>query len=390
MPIRLLLLLAAAAAAHDIPRDATVHAFVRPQGRQLQVLFRAPLGVVRDIAFPEDARGYLQVETLKPLLSGLVAAQIGSTMELYEAGKRLPLPEITAIQISLESDRSFASVDEALAHTTGPGLKNDSMVVWNQVYLDVLFRYPIESDRSEFSIRPHFERLAAEVLTVLRFVTPDGAVRPFELRGDPGVVPLDPGWTQAAWRFVVSGFHHILDGFDHLLFLLTLVIPSRSFRSLVVVVTAFTVAHSITLLAAALHLAPDRLWFPPLIETLIAASIVYMALENIVGATIRRRWIEAFLFGLVHGFGFSFALQDTLQFAGSHLLTSLLAFNIGVEFGQLLVLAALVPALDLLFRYVVAERIGTIILSALIAHTGWHWMVDRASQLRLFWGERAP
>lgn len=390
MPIRLLLLLAAAAAAHDIPRDATVHAFIRPQGRQLQVLFRAPLGVVRDIAFPEDARGYLQVETLKPLLSGLVAAQIGSTMELYEAGKRLPLPEITAIQISLESDRSFASVDEALAHTTGPGLKNDSMVVWNQVYLDVLFRYPIESDRSEFSIRPHFERLAAEVLTVLRFVTPDGAVRPFELRGDPGVVPLDPGWTQAAWRFVVSGFHHILDGFDHLLFLLTLVIPSRSFRSLVVVVTAFTVAHSITLLAAALHLAPDHLWFPPLIETLIAASIVYMALENIVGATIRRRWIEAFLFGLVHGFGFSFALQDTLQFAGSHLLTSLLAFNIGVEFGQLLVLAALVPALDLLFRYVVAERIGTIILSALIAHTGWHWMVDRASQLRLFWGERAP
>ena len=80
------------------------------------------------------------------------------------------------------------------------------------------------------------------------------------------------------------GFCHILDGTDHLLFLFCLVIPFRRFRSLVAVVTAFTVAHSITLIASAYNLAPDALWFPPLIETLIATSIVYMALENIVGA----------------------------------------------------------------------------------------------------------
>ena len=92
----------------------------------------------------------------------------------------------------------------------------------------------------------------------------------------------------------------------------------------------------------------------------------------------------AFGFGLVHGFGFSFALRETLQFAGSHLLTSLVSFNIGVELGQLLVLLAAGPALDLLFRYVVAERMGTIILSALVAHTGWHWMTERADRLRQF------
>jgi len=103
-----------------------------------------------------------------------------------------------------------------------------------------------------------------------------------------------------------------------------------------------------------------------------------MALENIVGgATVTRRWMIAFGFGLVHGFGFSFALRQTLQLAGSHMLTSLLSFNIGVELGQLLVLAMLIPALELLFRYAVAERIGTIILSALVAHTAWHWMMDR-------------
>ena len=100
------------------------------------------------------------------------------------------------------------------------------------------------------------------------------------------------------------------------------------------VVTAFTVAHSITLFASAAGFAPDGLWFPPLIETLIAASIVYMALENIVGLQPSAPWITAFGFGLVHGFGFSFALRERLQFAGSHLFDSLLAFNIGVELGR--------------------------------------------------------
>ena len=110
-------------------------------------------------------------------------------------------------------------------------------------------------------------------------------MRPFEFYGDPGLVRLDPRWHQAAFQFVKLGFFHILDGVDHLLFLFCLVIPFRRFGSLVAVVTAFTVAHSITLIASAYNLAPDALWFPPLIETLIAISIVYMALENIVFAS---------------------------------------------------------------------------------------------------------
>ncbi|MBI1874156.1 MAG: HupE/UreJ family protein, partial [Acidobacteria bacterium] len=193
---------------------------------------------------------------------------------------------------------------------------------------------------------------------------------------------------------------HILDGIDHLLFLFCLVIPVRRLPGLVLVVTSFTVAHSITLIASAFDFAPSALWFPPLIEVLIALSIVYMALENIVAASfewrgalitapgfapwVERRWLIAFGFGLVHGFGFSFALRETLQFAGSHLLTSLFSFNIGVELGQLLVLVLVVPALDVLFRRVVAERIGTIILSALVAHTSWHWLTERADLLRQF------
>ena len=133
------------------------------------------------------------------------------------------------------------------------------------------------------------------MVTVLRFLPPGGAVRAFEFTGDPGLVRLDPRWHQAALRFIELGFFHILDGTDHLLFLFCLVIPFRRFRALIPVVTSFTVAHSITLIASAYNLGPDALWFPPLIETLIAISIVYMALENIVGgSTVQRRWMISF------------------------------------------------------------------------------------------------
>ena len=358
---------------------------VRPDGDRLQLLVRMPLQSIRDVEFPQFGPGYLDVEQLSPQLTDLANLWLANDVEIYEDGRRLPLPRVAATQISIQSDRSFASADEAVAHIRQPLPLNSANLVWTQVWFDVLLEYPITSDQAAFSMRPGLERLAARVVATLRFLPPGGAVRAYEFEGDPGVVPLDPRWHQAAWRFVESGFFHILDGVDHLLFLLCLVIPFRRVWPLIGVVTAFTVAHSITLCASAYGLAPDGLWFPPLIETLIAVSIVWMALENIVGVTPQnRRWMFALGFGLVHGFGFSFVLRQTLQFAGEHLLTSLLAFNVGVEIGQLLVLVVLVPALALLFRHVVAERMGTIILSAIVAHTAWHWMMDRGAVLAQF------
>jgi hypothetical protein len=117
-----------------------------------------------------------------------------------------------------------------------------------------------------------------------------------------------------------------------------------------------------------------------------------MALENIVQAAtgkltesgVGHRWMIAFAFGVVHGFGFSFALRESLQFAGDHLVWSLFAFNIGVELGQIAILLILIPALGLLFQFVVPERLGIIIISALVAHTGWHWMLERGDQLAKF------
>ena len=176
--------------------------------------------------------------------------------------------------------------------------------------LDVVFEYPIQSDQSDFAIRPGLTRLGLQVNIVLRFLQPGKAERAFDVHADTGIVHLDPRWHQAFFLFAREGFFHILDGTDHLLFLLCLVIPFRKLRPLVIVITSFTVAHSVTLIASAYGMAPDSLWFPPLIETLIAISILYMAFENIVGAKLQRRWLVTFGFGLVHGFGFSFLLRS--------------------------------------------------------------------------------
>jgi hypothetical protein len=375
---------AASVSAHDIPRDVTVQTFVKPEGQTLRMLVRVPLKAIMDVEFPRREREFLDLPRIGQALHDAATIWLSGNVELYEGDTLLPAPRVAATQLSLESDRSFASYDTALAHVTGPPLPPETTLFWEQGILDVLFEYPIQSDRSYFSIHAAWDRLALTVITSLQFMPPGGAVRGYEIEGDAGLVRLDPSWYHATSRFVVMGFYHILEGTDHLLFLLCLIIPFRRVRPLIPIVTAFTVAHSITLIASAYHYAPQDLWFPPLIETLIAMSIVYMALENIVIVRPVGRWIITFLFGLVHGFGFSFVLEHTLQFAGTHLLTSLLAFNVGVELGQLLVLVICVPLLNLLFKHVVAERLGTIILSAIVAHQAWHWMIERFGVLSQF------
>ena len=370
--------------AHDIPRDVTVQAFVKPDGQRLGLLVRLPLASVLDVEYPRRERDYVDLSRIDQALRDTATLWLANQVDIYEGDALLGAPRIVSARMSIESDQSFRSYQQALAHVMGPRLPDDTTIFWEQGLLDVLFEYPIGSDRSAFSIHARFDRLALKVVTALHFMPPGGVVRAYELPGDAGLVRLDPRWHQAALRFVQFGFSHIRGGIDHLLFLFCLVIPLRRFRALVPVVTSFSVAHSITLIGSAYDIAPTALWFPPLIETLIAASIVYMAFENIVATEFKRRWLVAFGFGLVHGFGFSFALRETMQFAGSHLLTSLLSFNLGVELGQLLVLAVFVPVLAVGFRLVVAERIGTIVLSALVAHTGWHWMLERAQVLGRF------
>ena len=376
---------AGGAAAHDLPADVVVHAFVKPEGPRLRLLVRVPLEAMRDVDYPtRGPEGLLDLTRIDPALADAAALWLVPALEIREGAATLARPRLAAARISLPSDRSFETYQQALAHVTGPPLGAEARIYWHQSMLDVLLEYDIRSDRSAFAIDPALARLGVRVATAVRFLPPGGAVRAFEWVGNPGLVRLDPRWHQAAWRFVQRGFAHILGGADHLLFLVCLAIPIRGLRALVPVVTAFAAAHSITLIASAFGLAPTALWFPPLVETLIAASIVWMAIENMMASTFMHRWALAFGFGLVHGFGFGFALRESLQFAGAHLVASLLAFNIGVELGQLLVLLLILPPLTLAFRHAISERVGTVVLSAVVAHAAWHWMVDRAEQLARF------
>lgn len=344
----------------------------------MRALVRLPLEAVRDVDFPAVEGGYLDIERLAPRLPGLAQIWVGDVLGVFEDGVTAGKPRIVGTQISMESDRSFATFDLAAAHLREPLPLNTERLFWKQVLFDVELAFPVRSATSRFAVKPGFADLGERVETVLHY-----AGRVFLLPGDQEAFPLEPGWWEASLRFVRMGFFHILEGTDHLLFLLCLVIPLRRFGPLVWVVTAFTVAHSVTLVASAAGWAPEGLWFPPGVELAIAASIVFMALGNILGWAGERRWLLAFGFGLVHGFGFSFALKESLQFAGGHLAAALAAFNVGVELGQLAALAAMAAGLGLVFRFM-EERMGVIVLSALVAHTGWHWMWERWEVLRRY------
>jgi len=374
--------------AHEIPPSVVVRAFVKAEGQRLRVLVRVPLEAMRDVEFPlrggnKDVAS-LDLGRADSTLHDAAKLWVADGLVLYADDVRLDAPTIVSVRAALPSNRAFGTYNDALAQLNSAPLPAATDVPWQQLLLDVMLEYRVNRADATISIQPALAHLGLRTTTVLHYLPNDGTERVFTYDGDPGLVHLEPGWWQAASQFVGAGFSHILDGIDHLLFLLCLVIPFRKARPVIALVTAFTVAHSITLVASAAGYAPDALWFPPLIELLIALSIVYMACENIIGAKIGRRWPIAFGFGLIHGFGFSFALRDTLQFAGSHLALSLAAFNVGVELGQLAVLAVMIPVLHLLYTRVMTERIGTVLLSAIVGHQAWHWMIDRGTVLRQY------
>jgi HupE / UreJ protein len=166
---------------------------------------------------------------------------------------------------------------------------------------------------------------------------------------DAGHRELDAGeggLLSSAGRFVALGVEHILYGIDHVLFLAVLLLGARSFMSVVKLATAFTVAHSVTLALAALGWVSVP---PEVVEPLIALSIAYVAVENIVGGETRHRLAVVFGFGLLHGLGFASTLSFTDDLGG-RLLASLVSFNVGIELGQALIVAAVFPALLLVRR----------------------------------------
>ena len=190
------------------------------------------------------------------------------------------------------------------------------------------------------------------------------------------------GIWQTLWHYFVAGVEHIAIGYDHIAFLLAVIVLGRRFWPLVAVVTAFTVAHSITLSLAVLEVVtlPSRL-----VEIAIAASIVYVAAENFFVKDIRRRWWLTFTFGLIHGFGFASVLRE-YGIPQDRIVPVLAAFNVGVEAGQLLIVLAAVAAWKAAFAIAprlgfpqseAAQRKAALVISSAVLMLGVYWLVER-------------
>lgn len=183
-------------------------------------------------------------------------------------------------------------------------------------------------------------------------------------------------WSDAILPLFRLGIQHILSGYDHLLFLVGLILVAGRIRSLMVVITAFTIAHSISLAVAAL-----QIWAPgaKIVEPAIALSIAYIGIENWFVKDVSRRWLITFPFGLIHGFGFASALHQ-ISLPHAEIPLALFSFNAGVEAGQLAVLALVLPAILWLRRYPWFRDRGAKVVSGAIALAGACWFLIRIGQ----------
>lgn len=182
-------------------------------------------------------------------------------------------------------------------------------------------------------------------------------------------------WEQA-YEFIVLGVEHIFLGYDHIMFLLALIVVGGRLRNLVKIVSAFTVAHSITLCLAVLEIVSlPAQW----VEAGIALSIAYVAVENFWLKRTDYRWLLTFFFGLVHGFGFANVLRD-LGLPTRGLVTSLFSFNIGVEIGQIAIVALVFPLIAWLNRQSY-QRAVVLAVSVCIGLFGLGWFIERVFEL---------
>ncbi|WP_079416680.1 HupE/UreJ family protein [Paenibacillus ferrarius] len=176
------------------------------------------------------------------------------------------------------------------------------------------------------------------------------------------------GW----YSFFMLGIHHILGGYDHLLFLFSLLIARQTYKQYATMITAFTIAHSLTLTLTVLNIIAVP---PSIVEPLIALSICYVAIDNMVRKSVSYRWLLTFLFGLIHGMGFADILKG-MNIPKTELATDLISFNLGIETVQLIIVAIFIPLLYMMHRVKYARKI-VISGSALALLLGGIWLVER-------------
>ena len=322
--------------------------------------------------------GQLAADGLDLLLEGREATAVIEAIHVYPNG----------------SQPDFATLEEAksaFAADPDPGLFAQPVYVGDAT-VDVVLRYTTDSAVYDYRLSSRLDPGLPDqenTANLLLDYAP-GGVRVFRQRGllqDPLVVTRSA--FDAILTFIVEGIIHILKGLDHVLFVICLVLGAQRLAPLLWRVTGFTVGHSITLSLGFFGFVPSGAWFIPTIEAGIALSIIYVAAIALFGqreASRRSEWSVVgvtSLIGLLHGLGFSFVLHNILQVTSPDIWQSLLAFNIGVEIGQLMIVVASFALFYLLGRLgngmALINRAVVAGLSAMVALV---WVVER-SQLVL-------
>jgi len=311
------------------------------------------------------------------------AVEIALSMNLFELDLVLSLdrdldgsvsaPELEARRTDiLEYLRGKAAVSSSgrplpmELRALGIGRSGDGRAV-----VETTLAFPSEHPLQDVAIRCEpLTEMGADHTTLARIDARDGT-RQFVFRPGATYRPA-PGAIAQALEFLKLGIVHIFVGYDHIAFLLALLLAGGSTLTIVKIVTAFTAAHSVTLSLAALDVVTLS---PVVVEAGIALSIVYVAAENLFTPRPQGRWIVSFLFGLVHGFGFAGVLKE-LALPSSALAGSLVTFNVGVEIAQVAIVALVVPALYGLTRTRLHAPL-TRVASVVILSLGLFWLYQR-------------
>jgi hypothetical protein len=334
---------------------------------------------------------YVDVKQLKHSTDGLglLAAQ-GLTLAVD--GKAVDAKVESVRVYSNGTQPGFATLDDAkTAFKRDPQITAFEQEIYvGDTTVDVLLKYPSQSTIYEYALSSNLDPGLPdqdETANLVLDYSPSG-VQVFRARGllqEPVIVSRSV--FDAVLTFTMEGVNHILEGIDHVLFVICLVLGAMHLRPLFWRVTGFTVGHSVTLSLGFFGFVPTATWFVPAVETGIALSIFYAAIVAVVPELQQKKneWTIVTitgLIGLLHGLGFSFVLQNILQVTSPNIWQSLLAFNLGVEIGQIMIV--IVTALLLYSIWFFSERakmVSRYSIATGCALTALYWVVERGNEV---------
>jgi len=359
----------------DLPAEVVLQGFAKVEDGRLRLLVRMPLDLLAGFGLPKRGPGYLDLARIDDRLKQAAAAA-GRQIELREDGILLA-PTTRQARVSPLSDRSFGSHASAAAHVRGPRLPDSTDLFWNQGFFDAELEYASRSSAPNLSIRVNVApELGRRLRLQLEFLPANEPARSFTLIGGLGWIALAPRWYEAAWLFAKQGFAAALS-LERFVFLLCLIAPFRQFRSVLALVLALIALQAFTLTAAAVVDIRGIRWLTSLYAAGLGAAILLLAIGNLAAPSVRVRWAISAALGALGGFGLGRVLDDAWQFTGTHPVVSAVSFNSGVAAGEVVSLALAFALMRLVFARLLPASLAVVVVSAVLGHLGWHWMIDR-------------